>query len=312
MDGYLLILIEQMKIISTLIAIGFIEQKLKLFDDKLIDSLSAIIAKLILPLMLCTIIGSVSRTELIEGLRLFVATSLIYTFTVFPAKFISRFNKLKEPQKSMHALLQCYGNSGYIGIPLITSIFSYQAGIVSAAYTFVDSFFYWVVAPLLAGSSKISFKKLISPITISVLFGFIFMMLNLDLDGNIVWDTMKNVGVTCKYFASIYIGMSIGRIGIQKLKNNLYSITAAPIKLICIPLLAYFIFGKTGFLEGNALVMFTILCATPSGMSLPIVANIAGVDSAEYASAGVTISTILCLFTIPCIMYIIQYITLQQ
>lgn len=54
--------------------------------------------------------------------------------------------------------------------------------------------------------------------------------------------------------------------------------------------------------------MFIILCATPSGMSLPIVADIAGVNSAEYASAGVVVSTVLCLFTIPFIAYITQII----
>ena len=143
-----------------------------------------------------------------------------------------------------------------------------------------------------------------SPITVSVFAGFIIMMLNLNLNGNIVWDTMKNVGGTCKYFASIYIG----RTGIKKLKNNVSSFSAAPIKLVLIPLFAYLIIGKTGFLSDNHLIMFIILCATPSGMSLPIVADIAGVNSAEYASAGVVVSTVLCLFTIPIIAYITQII----
>ncbi|MCJ7854779.1 AEC family transporter [Lachnospiraceae bacterium NSJ-143] len=302
----LTILVEQMKIIATLMAIGFLWQKLKLFDDKLIDSLSVLIAKLILPLMLCTIIGSISRDEIADGIRLFLATAVIYSLTVFTAKFLSRFYRLDEPNRSMHALLQCYGNSGYIGIPLITSVFSAQAGIAAAAYTIVDSFFYWVVAPLAAGGESINFKKLVSPITLSVLAGLVLLALNINFDNSIVWDTMKNVGGTCKYFASIYIGMCVGRMGMDKLRNNLKSVTAAPVKLILIPLLAFFMFGKTGFLKGDYLLMFVMLCASPSGMSLPIVADIAGTDSAEYASAGVIISTVLCLFTFPFIMWLIS------
>ena len=141
LETYMPVLIEQMEIIATLMVIGFLWQKLKLFGSQLIDSLSAIIAKLILPLILCTIIGSVSRTQLSEGIRVFLATAFIYIVTVAAAKFISRFYHIDEPQKSMLPLLQCYGNSGYIGIPLITSIFPLQAGIVSAAYTLVDAFF---------------------------------------------------------------------------------------------------------------------------------------------------------------------------
>ena len=170
----------------------------------------------------------------------------------------------------------------------------------------MDSFFYWVVAPLAAGGESINFKKLVSPITLSVLAGLVLLALNINFDNSIVWDTMKNVGGTCKYFASIYIGMCVGRMGMDKLRNNLKSVTAAPVKLILIPLLAFFMFGKTGFLKGDYLLMFVMLCASPSGMSLPIVADIAGTDSAEYASAGVIISTVLCLFTFPFIMWLIS------
>ena len=308
MDTYFPILIEQMKIIATLIAIGLVGQKIKLFDNKLVDGLPSIISKLILPLMLCTIIGSVPRTELFQGFKIFITTAIIYTITIVPAQLLSRYYKLEEANRGMHTLLQCYGNSGYVGIPLITSIFPAEAGMIAAAYILAECFFYWVVGPAIAGGGKANFKKFISPITISVLIGFVIMMLNFDLNGNIVWDTMKNVGGTCKYFASIYIGISIGRIGLGNIKNNLYSITAAPTKLLIMPLLAYFLFGKTGFLEGNALMMFVLLCTSPAGMSLPIVAETAEVDCAEYASAGITISTILCLVTIPFVMWLITFI----
>ena len=48
------VLIDQMKIIATLMLIGFIWKRSRLFNDDLVNSLSAILAKLILPLMLTT------------------------------------------------------------------------------------------------------------------------------------------------------------------------------------------------------------------------------------------------------------------
>ena len=45
------VLIDQMKIIATLMLIGFIWKRSRLFNDDLVNSLSAILAKLILPLM---------------------------------------------------------------------------------------------------------------------------------------------------------------------------------------------------------------------------------------------------------------------
>ena len=56
------VLIDQMKIIATLMLIGFIWKRSRLFNDDLVNSLSAILAKLILPLMLTTVIGFKNRT----------------------------------------------------------------------------------------------------------------------------------------------------------------------------------------------------------------------------------------------------------
>ena len=86
------------------------------------------------------------------------------------------------------------------------------------------------------------------------------------------------------------------------------SVSAAPVKLLLVPLLAYFIVGKTGILTGDILTMFIILCASPTGMMVPVVAEIAGEKTGEYASVGVIVSTVLCLVTLPLIMWIISMI----
>ena len=308
MNGDFTILIEQMKIIASLMLIGFAEYKIKLFNDNLVKSLSAIISKLILPLMLATMIGSISNTELLSGVRILVATLIIYGCSVLITYKIRKLYPVNDDEKKMHSLLQCYGNTGYIGVPLLASIFPQASGIVSAAFILIDACFYWVVGPAVLSGGKISFKKLISPITLSILIGFIVCISGINLNNNILWITAKEVGSTCKYFASIYIGMIIASMSFANIKNSLFAIISIPVKLFVIPLAAYLLFGKTGFLSGDILTMFIILCATPAGMSLPVVADIAESNSGNYASAGIMVSTILCLFTIPLVVYIISII----
>ncbi len=303
------VLIDQMKIIATLMAIGVIWQKTKLLDDNLINSLSAIIAKLILPFMLCTIIGSVSKDEISKSGRLLLASVLYYSVILFVSILLSKFGKTDPLKRKLDILLKCYGNSGFIGIPLIVSIFAEEAGLIAAAITIVEVIFYWVVGPMVIGrSKKIDAKKLITPFTVSVVLGCIFMVLPFDLNNNLVWQTAKNVGGTCKYFASIYIGMAVARIDIHKLKSNLSSCLAIPIKLIVAPIIAYFLIGKTGLLSGENLTMMIMLTATPAGMMLPLVAEFSGYDKeyVGYVSVGLTVSTVCCLFTMPLVMWLIE------
>ena len=311
MNQTVTLLIGQMKIIASLMVIGFFAYRLKLFDTKLVDALSAIMTKLIMPLMLLTVIGSISRTELFSSFKFLVCSAIFYAIMVVCAKLISRAMGLKEPLRSLHSIVMSLGNSGFIGIPLIISIFPETAGIAAASFSLVEATLYWVIGPLLinndAEKKEISFKRLLTPLTVSIGMGFIIVVCNFNFTGNVLWDTMKDVGATSKYFASIYIGMNIGRMGMERLTKNMLSALAAPIKLIVFPVLAYFVFGKTGIFTGDLLVMFIILFSTPAGMALPILAQLRGVDS-EYPSAGCMISTILCLFTMPFVIWLIGII----
>jgi predicted permease len=306
MDNNVLILIEQMKIIGSLMIIGVFEQRIKLFGKNLIDALSQIISKLILPIQLMTVIGSISRSDLISSGRFFLCTIIMYPLCIFLAGMVTKFLRLKEPQKSMHVLVTSFGNGGFIGLPLIISMFPKTAGKAAAAFMFIEAVVYWVFGPILASpekKKKIDFKMVISPLTISIAIGIIIVLLNINLTGLVFWDTLTDVGNTSKYFASIYIGMNIGMMGLKRLKNNLKVLFAAPFKLIIFPVIAFILFGKTGILTGDLLVMFVVLFSTPSGMALPIVAQISGSDS-EYASSGTIATTILCLFTMPFVIWL--------
>lgn len=298
------VLVDQMKIIATLMIIGVIWQKLKLFDNNLINSLSSIISKLILPLMLCTLIGSVSATELLGSYKIFIICFVFYSTVVIIAKIASMFRKSKDDKKKMDILLQCYCNTGFIGVPLLVSLFGDSSAIIAASYTLVEIFFYWVIGPLILGDrDKVNLKKLINPIMISVVLGIIIIFLPVNLNGNIVWETAKNVGGTCKYFSSIYIGMAVARMDISKIKDNIKSAFNAPVKLLISPLFAYFLFGATGILKGDTLIMFIILCSTPAGMMLPIVAEVSESDTIEYSSVGLLFSTVLSLVTLPLVVW---------
>ena len=310
MNSNVVLLIGQMEIIASLIVIGLVVQKLKLFTSDLIDALSAMMSRLILPLMLMTVIGSISRDDIIHSWRFFVCSVVCYAIVVALSKFIARFSGLKEPRRSMHALLMSFGNSGFIGIPLIVSMFPDTAGIAAASFSFVESTLYWVVGPMLINNGEkkgIDWRKMATPLTFSVFTGLVIVLLNINLNGLVLWDTMKAVGGTSKYFASIYIGLCLGRMGLKKLFGHVKVLLTLPVKLIISPLIAYFLFGKTGIITGDMLTMFIVLFATPAGMTLPILSKIAGMDG-EYSSAGCMVSTVCCLVSMPFVIWLTSII----
>ena len=67
------------------------------------------------------------------------------------------------------------------------------------------------------------------------------------------------------------------------------------------------VFGKTGILSGDTLIILILFLSTPTGMAVPIIADMVKGDKA-YATAGTLLNTLLCLVSIPLVMKIITLI----
>lgn len=304
------VLTRQMEILASLILLGFFGQKAKLLTDENIENFPSIVTRFILPFMLLTSVGGGGSREQLFGMwKFFLCTVFILSFALLIGFFVSRVIGLKQPTKNMHILVTALGNGGFIGIPLVAVMFPKTSGLAIAVFALVEATIYWVIGPAVADTSSkgINLKNLATPMTISIGVGLLLVILNLNLEGNVLWDTMVNVGATTKYFAAIYIGLDFGRKGIKVLFAKPKVFIAMPFKLIVFPIITYLLFGKTGILYGDQLTILVILTATPTGMAVPLIAKQANSDEA-YATAGTMLCTLLCIVTIPFVMWLTTHL----
>lgn len=311
MTEQMTVLIGQMEILAALIFLGFFGQRARLLTDENIDHFSAIVTRFILPFMLITLVGNGGTRQQLFGMWKFLLCTIgMLSFALLVGFFVSSLLGLPQPTKNINILVTAFGNGGFIGIPLIAVMFPETSGLVIAIFALVEATICWTVGPALADTSNqskgINLKKLATPMTIALVLGLMMVLLNIRLEGNVLWETMADVGATTKYFAAIYIGLDLGRKGFKKLFVNPRVFAAAPIKLVFFPVIAYLVFGKTGILYGDQLTMLVLLVATPTGMAVPLIAKQGNSDEA-YATAGTMVCTLLCLITIPFVMWLITH-----
>lgn len=304
------ILIGQMEIFASLIFIGFMVQKIGLLSDENISNFSAILSRFIIPSMLLTMIpNGGTRAELLGGWKFLLCAAASIAFMIIVGCIVSHMLKFSDTsRRNIHILAVSYGNAGFIGIPLMAAVFPETAAIPSALYLLCEAVACWVVGPALAdpmpGKKSISLKKVVSPLTVSIALGIVLVLLNINLQGFVLWDTLTNIGNTTKYFASLYVGLNLGRQGFKSIFGDKRIFLSTPFKLVVFPVLAYIVFGKTGILSGDRLIILILFLATPTGMAVPIIADMVNGDKA-YATAGTLLNTLLCLVSIPLVMKII-------
>ena len=303
-------LLTQIKMLASLLVIGFASQRLRLMKDGAINELSTLLTHLILPCMLLTLIGgSGDRSDLITILPYVLCCIVLCIINVTLGYGSAKLTGLTSPTKNAHVMVAAFGNGGFIGVPMITAMFGSEAGLWAAAYLIVESSMYWIFGPLIAdcsdGPKKISFRRLVTPLTIAIFLGLCSLVLSLPVKDFVFWTTLESVGGCAKYLAALYIGMDLGRKGLKKMFSRWQLLVGCALKLIAFPILGYLIFGKTGLITGQALTIFVLLYATPTGMAVPILAKEGKADD-DYATAGTMLATILCLGTMPLVLWLIS------
>ena len=299
------ILLNQMFVFFTLIAIGFAAQRIKLLNDMSIDALSSLVVRLILPCMVCTTVVNGATIEgVLDKIPFFLCSFLMIGILLVIAFISSKLMRMKPPTSYINMAVIGFPNTGFIGYPLLLAMFPETGALAVAVYVIVDQVTFWTIVPVLTKPQisvrDISLKKLINPPFISLIVGLVLIALNIH-PSNVAWDTVTNVGSTSKYFALIYIGADIGRKGFKSIVKIPKVFLTIPIKLIFAPIAVFFILRAIGVLTAEELIMITTLSMLPSMVVVCMLAAQNKSDD-EYATAGLIVTTLCSMVTMPLVM----------
>ena len=299
------ILLNQMFVFFTLIAIGFVAQRIKLLSNAVIDAMSNMVVRLILPCMVCTTVVNGATIEgVFSKIPFFVCSFLMIGILLVIAFVSSKLMRMRPPTSYINMAVIGFPNTGFIGYPLLLAMFPETGALAVAVYVIVDQVTFWSIVPVLTkpqiSLKEISLKKLINPPFISLLVGLALIALNIH-PSNTAWNTVTDVGSTSKFFALIYIGADIGRKGFKSIVKRPKVFLTIPIKLIIAPVVVFFVLKALGVLTSEELLMITTLSMLPS---MVVVCMLAAQNGSydEYATAGLIVTTLCSMVTMPLVM----------
>jgi len=303
-----LLLIKQIAELFLIILMGFILVRTHLLKPEDSKSLSIVVLYLILP---CVIINafSVKYTESIRnGLILaFVVAVLIHIALLILVKVLEKIFHLDAVEKASII----YSNSANLIIPIITSVLGVQWVIYSSAFLSVQLVLMWTHGRMvLCEEKKVELKKIFLNINmISIFFGILIFTTKIQLP-DIIMETMKSVSVTIGPISMVVAGMLIGNMSLKQVfaYKRIYMVTF--LKMIVCPAMVVLLLkfgGMTTLLPDGRMILLISLLATitPSASTITQMAQIYG-KNAEYASVINVVTTIICIVTMPIMVWLYQ------
>lgn len=242
-----------------------------------------------------------------------LGTELLLGIVGYAAAFIViclMFNKMPEAKKGVLKFMMLFTNAGFMGLPVLKSIFGAQGDIAVLYATGVivcHNVLTWTlgVRMLTPKGEKGGVRKvLLNPGVIACAIGILlFVTSAADYMPQFALDVTQLLAGTVTPLAMYIVGAHLAHFDFRGIFRSWQLLVAVGMRLFvlpCVIFFCYYLIRLTGILpQENMLIAvpFLQLCM-PSASVTTMMAQRYGGDAA-YASAGVSISTLLSLLSIP-------------
>jgi malate permease and related proteins len=310
------IILTQIFTLAVIILVGVIATLAKILTNEGKDMLSKLIFNVSLPLMLFTNFLKLEATPrlLTNSAAVLSIAGFVILFMLLSGWTASRIFKIKGREAAVFRTHSMFGNTIFLGFPLITALFGEEGLLYASMYQFISTIFQWTIGVITitqgnGASWKSSIKRVINPNSIATLAGLIFFIFSIRLPA-IVVKPLSELGAANTWLSMLYIGAMLVLADVRGLLGRMSPYILSVNRLIIVPLILIAIFASvaalTGFSPDKMVTTVIILEASmPCMASVVIMARELGADD-HQAVGNVFVSTILSVLTLPLVLMIIN------
>ncbi len=248
-----------------LVMVGFIANKLHYMTPDSDKKLSGLIFDFTCPaLVLSSVMGEqLPKRELV--LPLLAVGFATYILLTPISLFLPKILKPKDGDKGIYGFMMIFGNVGFIGYPVVASIFSTSSVFYASVLNFPNTFFVFVLgSALVSGGSRIRFnwKTLISTPMLASYISILIVLTGCDNIPEVISKPIVLLGNITVPASLMIIGSQMAQMPMKKMLGTWRIYVTAGIRLIAVPLFLYCVFTLVGFNE-EVVRINTIVLATP-------------------------------------------------
>ena len=186
---------------------GVILIRTRVMNRENLEVISKFVIKLALPVMIfINTVNGVERKTLFHSLSIFLIAGIMY-ICLFLLSYISGiFFHLHGNHRQLYSAMSVFGNVGFMGIPIVTSIYPENGMLYICVFTIIDQLMLWTAGVRLTSGTdsqknRFDFRKLINPVTVSILLAVICVLTGIRLP-DVLNNSLQKIGQTATPLAN--------------------------------------------------------------------------------------------------------------
>ncbi len=241
--------LEVMVILFIIVILGYVLCKMGYMGDKFDQKLSSIVIDITAPaLILSSVMGDEQpdRTLILPLLGVgFLTYILLLVFGFYVPRLISR----NHDEQGMIGFALMFANVGFIGYPIVASIFGPKAIFYAALLNMPNTFFVFTAGVMLIKGERnlrqLNFKVLFGSGMVAAFIAALLVALNIQTP-DMIARPITMVGNITVPAALMIIGSAMARLPLREIVGNAKVYLVSLLRLVVVPLTIYFLFKLCG------------------------------------------------------------------
>lgn len=295
---------QVMLMLFVIVVVGYIAGKLEYMGGAFDKKLSKIVIDITCPAL---ILSSAMTGELPDRhyiLPLLGISALTYALLTGVALLLPRFLTKKKDDEGAVGFALMFGNVGFMGYPIVASIFGREAVFYAAVLNVVNTFTVFTIGTMLiTGKNEVQGPKFQKKVLYStpMLSAYLTMLIvALEIKDIPAWisQPLTMIGNITVPAALLIIGSSMSNLPLRALLGNGTVYVTSLLRLAVLPILIHLLFQVTGWFSSFVVGINTVVIAMPVATYGTILCLRHGKDTTLITEVTF-ITTLLSMLSIP-------------
>lgn len=290
-----------------MIGVGYFITRRGMLDEHANSQISGLLVHVFNPLLIVSSaadsVGLISSGDMrTVGL---IASGMFAVFIPVGMILSPLFDKDRDQQK-IFQLMFVFSNLGFIGIPVVSSIVGaeYVVYVTEFILIYTSLLYTYGVGLLNRRFSLSALKEMVNPGTVLSLAALVIIIWEIQVP-DFLKTAASYMGNATSPLALIAIGFQLAKADLKKIFGQLRLYVFAVVKLLVLPLLLLPLL-KLMTSDVHLISVCMVMFGMPVG-NIPLMLGMQKGIDVSTGSAAIILTTVLCVFTIPVLMFAAAY-----
>ncbi|MDD3218883.1 MAG: AEC family transporter [Lachnospiraceae bacterium] len=298
----MLIVFQQMVLIFILMMMGYVLAKKNILSVDGTQQLSWIVVNICNPaLVVYSAFDENATATNREVLFMILIAGISFLVLIIIGNFMGAILRVPKDERKFYNLLTVFGNTGFIGIPVVSAVVGTGALIYVAVYNMMFNLIVYTygIVVLTKGEEDIHtgsiWKKIFSWGTISGVLAIVLFMSRVKVPTMVI-DLFTYMGRPTTFLSMVVLGASMAKVKWSEIFQGKQNFIFSAIRLLVIPIATAFI-TKPLIANQEIRMVIVLLTAMPMANMPLMLATQYGMNTTKITRV-IVLTTILSLFTI--------------